>query len=90
MYNFLTQIGPEAFSECLNVWLASNLGTLPRALAVDGKWIRDRALSLCLSDHESDAPAAIGFAAQASKINENKREGEQTVTIDLYAKTNLE
>jgi hypothetical protein len=89
-YNSLTQIEPEAFSECLNVWLGSNLGTLPRALAVDGKWIRERALSLCLSDHETGAPVAIGFAAQVSKTDENKREGEQTVALDLYAKTNLE
>ena len=90
MYNSLTQIDPDAFSECLNVWLGSNLGTLPRALAVGGKWIRDRALSLCLSDRESGAPVAIGFAAQVSKTDENKREGEQTVALDLYAKTNLE
>ncbi len=72
LYHFLTQIEPEAFSQCLNAWFASNLGTLPRALAVDGKWIRERALSLCLSDHETGAPVAIGFAAQVSKTDENK------------------
>ena len=70
--------------------LQSNLGTLPRALAVDGKWIRDRALSLCLSDHETGAPVAVGFAAEVSKTDENKREGEQTVALELYGKTNLE
>jgi len=68
LYNFLTQIEPKAFSDCLNRWLGSNLGTLPRALAVDGKWIRDRALSLCLSDHETGAPVAIGFAAQGTPL----------------------
>ena len=90
LYNFLTQIEPKTFSECLNLWLESNLGTLPRALAIDGKWIRDRALSLCLSEHETGAPVAVGFAAQVSKTDENKREGEQTVALELYAKTNLE
>lgn len=90
LYNFLIRIEPDAFSECLNAWLGANLGTLPRALAIDGKWIRDRALSLCLSDHETGAPVAVGFAAQVSKTDENKREGEQTVALDLYAKTNLE
>ena len=90
LYNFLTQIDPKAFSECLNIWLQSNLGTLPRALAIDGKWIRDRALSLCLSDHETGAPVAVGFAAEVSKTDENKREGEQTVALELYEKTNLE
>ena len=32
----------------------------------------------------------MGFAAQVSKTDENKREGEQTVALELYAKTNLE
>ena len=90
LYNFLTQIEPKAFSECLNLWLEGNLGTLPRALAIDGKWIRDRALSLCLSEHETGAPVAVGFAAEVSKTDENKREGEQTVALELYEKTNLE
>ena len=90
LYNFLTQIDPKAFSECLSTWLQSNLGTLPRALAIDGKWIRDRALSLCLSEHETGAPVAVGFAAEVSKTDENKREGEQTVALELYEKTNLE
>jgi hypothetical protein len=44
-HNFLKQIDPEKFAPCLNVWLGSNLGTLPRALAIDGKWVRDRVLS---------------------------------------------
>ena len=57
---------------------------------MDGKWIRDRALSLCLSDHETGAPVAVGFAAEVSKTDENKREGEQTVALELYGKTNLE
>ena len=85
LYNFLTQIEPEDFANCLNLWLGSNLGTLPRALAIDGKWIRDQALSLCLSEHETGAPVAIGFAKQASKTEENKRECEQTVALKLYA-----
>lgn len=89
LYNFLTKIKPEEFSDCLNTWLGSNLGTLPRALAVDGKWIRDRALSLCLSDHETGAPVAIGFAAQVSKTDKNKREGEQTVALELYKSADL-
>lgn len=90
LHNFLTQIEPKTFSDCLNIWLGTHLGTLPRALAIDGKWIRDRALSLCLSDHETGAPVAVGFAAEVSKTDENKREGEQTVALELYGKTNLE
>lgn len=90
LHNFLTQIDAKVFAQCLSQWLESNLGTLPRALAIDGKWIRDRALSLCISDHETGAPVAIGFAAEVSKTDENKREGEQTVALELYEKTNLE
>lgn len=90
LHNFLIQIDPARFAECLNLWLGTNLGTLPRALAVDGKWIRDRALSLCLSDHETGAPVAVGFAAEVSKNDANKRQGEQTVALELYSKTNLE
>lgn len=59
-------------------------------MAIDGKWIRDRALSLCLSDHETGAPVAVGFAAEVAKTDENKREGEQTVALRLYKQTNLE
>jgi len=90
LYNFVTKINPEEFAHCLNLWLGSNLGTLPRALAIDGKWIRDQALSLCLSEHETGAPVAVGFAGKVAKSDENKREGEQTVALKLYAKTNLE
>lgn len=88
--NFLTQIDPKAFALCLNGWLGSHLGTLPRALAVDGKWIRDKALSLCLSEHETGAPVAIAFADEKPKTDANKREGEQTLALELYGQTNLE
>lgn len=94
--NLLVKIDPHELAERLSQWLQASLGTLPRALAVDGKWIRDRALSLCLSDHETGAPAAIGFAKEKAKADEDqskddyKREGEQTVALRLYATTNLE
>ena len=94
--NLLIQIDPHQLADCLNRWLQANLGTLPRALAIDGKWIRDRALSLCLSDHEPGAPAARGFAKEKIKNDDEqskddfKREGEQTVALRLYATTNLE
>jgi hypothetical protein len=94
--NLLTQLDPQQLADCLNGWLQANLGTLPRALAIDGKWIRDRALSLCLSDHDTGAPVALGFAREktstdaARSQDELKREGEQTVALRLYATTPLE
>lgn len=94
--NLLSRIDPHQLAECLNGWLQANVGTLPRALAVDGKWIRDRALSLCLSDHETGAPVALGFAKEKTKTDDAqsrddyKREGEQTIALRLYATTHLE
>jgi hypothetical protein len=94
--NLLSQCDPHQLADCLNQWLQANLGTLPRALAIDGKWIRDRALSLCLSDHETGAPVAMGFAKAKTKNDDQqskddeKREGEQTVALKLYAATNLQ
>ncbi len=94
--NLLIQIDPHKLADCLNQWLQANVGTLPRALAVDGKWIRDRALSLCLSDHETGAPVAMGFAKEKTKNadeqsqDDYKREGEQTIALRLYGTTNLQ
>jgi hypothetical protein len=94
--NLLIKIDPHQLADCLNQWLQASAGTLPRALAVDGKWIRDRALSLCLSDHETGAPAALGFAKEKTRNEEEqskddfKREGEQTVALRLYQNTSLE
>jgi hypothetical protein len=88
--NLLIQIDPQTFAACLSGWLQANLGTLPRALAIDGKWIRDRALSLCLSDHETGAPVAVDFAANKPKSEAHKREGEQTVALRLYQNCDLE
>lgn len=92
--NLLIRIDPHQLADCLNGWLQAHLGTLPRALAVDGKWIRDRALSLCLSDHETGAPLALGFAKEKTPDDQSpddyKREGEQTIALRLYATTNLE
>jgi hypothetical protein len=93
--NLLTQIDPHQFAGCLNNWLQASVGTLPRALAVDGKWIRDRALSLCLSEHQTGAPVAMGFAQQKARNDDRqskddyKREGEQSIALRLYATTNL-
>jgi hypothetical protein len=92
--NLLLRIDPHQLADCLNDWLQAHVGTLPRALAVDGKWIRDRALSLCLSDHETGAPVALGFAKEKPRDDQSpddyKREGEQSIALRLYATTNLE
>lgn len=88
--NLLIQIDPHEFASTLSQWLKLNHGTLPRALAIDGKWIRDQALSLCLSDHETGAPVALGFAEEIPKSDKHKKEGEQSVALKLYKQSNLE
>lgn len=89
LYNLLGKLDPHVLAEAINGWLQHHHGTLPKALAVDGKWVRDCVLTICLSDHETGAPVAIGIA-QAPKTDAGKREGEQTVALRLYQQINLE
>src|SRR6266536_348081 len=63
-YQVLTRMDPEAFAERLNGWLARCAGTLPQALAMDGKMIRDHIGLLTLAQHEDGAPQAIGIYDQ--------------------------
>jgi hypothetical protein len=90
LYNLLCKLDPEGLAATLGGWLQSHYGTLPRALALDGKYIRDLVLTLCLSEHESGAPVAMTMAARAAKTDEAKREGELTAARRLYASTPLE
>jgi len=89
LYNLLTQLDPHAFAATLTQWLQSHQGTLPRALAVDGKYVRNQVLTVCLSDHESGAPVAIAVAAPAPCTEEAKKEGELTAARRLYEQCDL-
>ena len=89
LYNLLCKIDPHGFADALNGWLAAAHGTLPRGLAIDGKYVRNLVLTLCMSEHESGSPAAIAIAEQAPVSEENKKEGELTCARRLYATTPL-
>jgi len=89
LYNLLCKIDPHGFAAALNSWLSAAHGTLPRGLAIDGKYVRNLVLTLCLSEHESGAPAAIAIAEQAPVSEETKKEGELTCARRLYATTPL-
>jgi hypothetical protein len=89
LYNLLCNIDPHGFATAINGWLAAAHGTLPRGLAIDGKYVRNLVLTLCISEHESGAPAAIAIAEQAPVSDENKKEGELTCARRLYATTPL-
>jgi hypothetical protein len=63
-YQVLTRMDPEAFAALLTQWLRSGAGTLPAALALDGKMIRDHIGLLSLVQHEDGAPQAVAVYDQ--------------------------
>lgn len=69
-YNLLRKLDIDAFAQCLSQWLSQHAGTLPAALALDGKFIRDTVGIVCLVDHENGVPRSMAKASQ------KKGEGE--------------
>jgi hypothetical protein len=63
-YNLLRKIDIDAFAQGLSEWLAQHSGTLPTALALDGKFIRETVGIVCLVDHETDVPHSMAQASQ--------------------------
>lgn len=90
LYNLLRQLDPHAFAEVLSEWMQAHYGNLPRALALDGKYIRDQVLTLCLSEHQSGAPLAVALAGEHPRTQDNKTDGELTVAAKLYGQTSLQ
>ena len=78
-YQVLTRMDPEAFATRLNGWLQNRAGTLPAALALDGKMIRDHIGLLTLAQHEDGAPQAVAVYDQ----KENTPRCEQTAAATL-------
>lgn len=68
IYNLLRQLDVDAFAQHLSSWLRQHTGSLPAALALDGKFIRDTVGIVCLADHETGVPRAMAKAS--------KKEGE--------------
>jgi len=81
-YQVLTRLDPEAFAGRLNDWLQSRSGTLPQALALDGKMIRDHLGLLTLAQHEDGAPQAVAVYDQ----KEGTPRCEQTAAAALLEK----
>ena len=78
-YQLLTRMDPEAFANILNQWLQERSGTLPQALALDGKMIRDHIGLLTLAQHDDGAPQALAVYDQ----KENTPRCEQTAAATL-------
>jgi len=81
-YQVLTRMDPEAFATVLNDWLSHLSGTLPQALAMDGKMIRDHIGLLTLAQHEDGAPQALAVYDQ----KEGTQRCEQSVAASLLEK----
>lgn len=81
-YQVLTRMDPEAFATRLNDWLQAHHGTLPAALALDGKMIRDHIGLLTLAQHEDGAPQAVAVYDQ----KEDTPRCEQTAAATLLEK----
>ena len=81
-YQVLTRMNPEAFATRLNDWLRSRAGTLPQALALDGKMIRDHIGLLTLAQHEDGAPYAVAVYDQ----KEGTPRCEQSAALALLEK----
>jgi hypothetical protein len=81
-YQVLTRMDPEAFAALLNSWLQSRAGTLPEALALDGKMIRDHIGLLTLAQHEDGAPQAMAVYDQ----KEGTERCEQSAAATLIEK----
>jgi len=75
-YNLLRKLDIDAFAQCLSAWLGKHSGSLPAALALDGKFIRDTVGVVCLVDHETGVPRAM---AKASKKEGEGRDCEMKV-----------
>lgn len=81
-YEVLTRMDSEAFATLLSGWLQHRAGTLPQALAMDGKMIRNHIGLLTLAQHEDGAPQAVALYDQ----KEGTERCEQTAAVRLLEK----
>lgn len=63
-YQLLTRMDPEPFAALLTGWLQARAGSLPGALALDGKTIRNHIGLLTLAQHDDGAPVALAVYDQ--------------------------
>lgn len=78
-YEVLTRMNPEPVAALLSDWLQGRAGTLPQALAMDGKMIRNHIGLLTLAQHEDGAPQAVAIYDQ----KEGTERCEQTAAAQL-------
>jgi hypothetical protein len=84
-YQLLTRMDPEAFAQLLNRWLTSRAGSLPQALALDGKMIRDHIGLLTLAQQEDGAPQAMAVYDQKEGTERCELTAAETLLNQLPA-----
>jgi hypothetical protein len=84
-YQVLTRMDPEVFATLLTQWLRTRVGTLPAALALDGKMIRDHIGLLSLVQHEDGAPQAVAVYDQKEGTQRCEQTAAQAVLESLAA-----
>ena len=70
-YRLLCKVDPDSLAENLTEWLRAQSGSLPGALAMDGKFIRDTVGVLSLADHETGAPEAMSICSKKKGTEKN-------------------
>jgi len=84
-YQVLRRMNPEEFAKRLSQWLGSRAGTLPMALAMDGKMIRDHIGLLTLAQHEDGAPQAVAVYDQKEGTERCEQTAAQALLESLDA-----
>ncbi len=84
-YQVLTRMDAEAFARLLDEWLRQQAGSLPSALALDGKMIRERIGLLTLAHHEDGAPWAVAVYDQKQDTPRCEQTAATALLQDLPA-----
>jgi hypothetical protein len=61
-YNLLRQLDPDEYAKALTAWLSAHAGTLPRQLALDGKFLPNALGVVTAWEPEEGRPLGVAFA----------------------------
>ena len=81
-YQLLTRLDPEQFALVLNEWIQSQRGSLPAALALDGKSIRDRIMIVSLADEEGTPQGMAVCPGKGHEMHQAQEMIQKGPTLD--------
>lgn len=81
-YSLLEKMDLNEFARVLNGWLQDNEGTLPKALAVDGKFIRDNGGVLSFVHHDTGVPERMVPVKQKEKGDLHEVKAAQKAIVE--------